>query len=99
MKNIILFFLFALSVQTAFAQFPMMGANQGATLKGKIKGILTDSVTGENIGFATLVLRKAGSSTDIDGVLSADNGHWNFENVKTGKYDIIISFWAIRKNT
>lgn len=92
MKNIILFFLFTLSVQVVSAQFPMMGANQGTTLKGKIKGILTDSVTGENIGFATLVLRKAGSTTDLDGVLSGENGHWNFENVKTGKYDIIISF-------
>lgn len=92
MKKITLFLLFIVATHSAWAQFPMMGGNQGTTLKGKIKGTLKDSITGENIGFATLVLRKAGGSTDLDGVLSEDNGNWNFENVKTGKYDIIISF-------
>lgn len=70
----------------------MMGGNQAPVLKGKVKGMLLDSVTGESIGFATLVLRKSGLKTDLDGVLSDDNGSWNFENVKTGKYDIVISF-------
>lgn len=92
MKKITLFLLFIVATHSAWAQFPMMGGNQGTTLKGKIKGTLKDSITGENIGFATLVLRKAGGSTDLDGVLSEDNGNWHFENVKTGKYDIIISF-------
>lgn len=92
MKKITLFLLFMVAAHSAWAQFPMMGGNQGTTLKGKIKGTLKDSITGENIGFATLVLRKAGGSTDLDGVLSEDNGNWHFENVKTGKYDIIISF-------
>lgn len=91
-KKITIFLLFLFATQSARAQFPMMGGNQGTTLKGKIKGKLKDSVTGENIGFATLVLRKAGGSTDLDGVLSEDNGSWHFDNVKTGKYDIIISF-------
>lgn len=92
MKNITLFLLFMVAAHSAWAQFPMMGGNQGTTLKGKIKGTLKDSITGENIGFATLVLRKAGGSTDLDGVLSEDTGNWHFDNVKTGKYDIIISF-------
>ena len=70
----------------------MMGGNQAPVLKGKVKGMLQDSVTGESIGFATLVLRKSGLKTDLDGVLSDDSGNWHFENVKTGKYDIIISF-------
>lgn len=92
MKNITLFLLLMVAAHSAWAQFPMMGGNQGTTLKGKIKGTLKDSITGENIGFATLVLRKAGGSTDLDGVLSEDTGNWHFDNVKTGKYDIIISF-------
>ncbi|MBK9686870.1 MAG: TonB-dependent receptor [Saprospiraceae bacterium] len=92
MKKALLYLLLCFVFQSAYAQFPMMGGNQAPVLKGKVKGMLLDSVTGESIGFATLVLRKSGLKTDLDGVLSDDNGSWNFENVKTGKYDIVISF-------
>lgn len=92
MKKALLYLLLSFAFNFAYAQFPMMGGNQAPVLKGKVKGMLQDSVTGESIGFATLVLRKSGLKTDLDGVLSDDSGNWHFENVKTGKYDIIISF-------
>jgi ferric enterobactin receptor len=91
-KKALLYLLLSFAFNFAYAQFPMMGGNQAPVLKGKVKGMLQDSVTGESIGFATLVLRKSGLKTDLDGVLSDDSGNWHFENVKTGKYDIIISF-------
>jgi ferric enterobactin receptor len=73
------------------AQFPF-GGQQAVLLKGKIEGNLVDSISKEAIGFASIVLRKAGTQKDLDGVTSLENGSFEFQNVKTGKYDIVISF-------
>ncbi|MBK8700908.1 MAG: TonB-dependent receptor [Saprospiraceae bacterium] len=90
-KPLLVLFLSSL-LFPVFGQFPFGGASQGPAIKGKIKGILTDSVTGIPVGFATIVLRKAGATADLDGVLSEENGSYSFDNVKTGKYDIWVSF-------
>ncbi len=89
--RLLLFCLLTLCCLQLNAQFPF-GGQQAPTLKGKIEGTLIDSLTNEPIGFASMVLRKAGSQKDIDGIISEENGSFTFQNVKTGKYDIIITF-------
>ncbi len=74
------------------AQFPFGGGQQAPSIKGKIEGQLIDSLTKETIGFATLVLRKAGTTKDLDGILSEESGKFTFQNVKIGKYDVLVSF-------
>ncbi len=74
------------------AQFPFGGGAQAPVIKGKVEGFLLDSISKQPVGFASLVLRKAGSQKDLDGIISGENGKFTFENVKTGKYDIIIVF-------
>ncbi|MBC7884940.1 MAG: TonB-dependent receptor [Saprospiraceae bacterium] len=76
----------------ANAQFPMGGNNSGPTIKGKIEGKVIDSVTNEIIGFATISLKKKGSSIVIDGVLTEETGNFKFENVTNGSYDLYCSF-------
>ncbi|MBK9255280.1 MAG: TonB-dependent receptor [Saprospiraceae bacterium] len=87
----ILIIVFISFVFSANAQFPMGGA-KGPTIKGKIEGKVIDSLTNETIGFATISLKKKGSSIVLDGVLSEENGTFRFDNVVTGKYDLYISF-------
>lgn len=80
----------------SYTQMPW-GNMGGKTLKGKITGILVDSITGESVPYATLVLKKAGKDKSKDGILSEDNGEFKFENVKTGKYDVYASFLGYKE--
>lgn len=86
--SLVLLFL----VFTANAQFPMGGGAKGPSIKGKIEGKIIDSLSNEPVGFATISLKKKGSSIIIDGVLSEENGNFIFEKVVTGNYDLYISF-------
>jgi len=69
-----------------------MGGAKGPTIKGKIEGSIIDTVSKANVGFATVTLKKKGSSILLDGVLSDENGGFKFENVATGVYDLYFSF-------
>ncbi len=91
MKYIVSLVLLML-VFTVTAQFPMGGGAKGPTIKGKIEGKIIDSLSKEPVGFATLSLKKKGSSIVIDGVLSEENGSFIFEKVVNGNYDLYISF-------
>jgi ferric enterobactin receptor len=75
-----------------FGQFPMGGGKKGPEIKGKISGQLFDSISNEMIGYATLSITKKGSKIILDGILSEEDGKFTFDNVKTGSYDLTISF-------
>ena len=59
---------------------------------GKITGRLIDSLNGEPIAYATLVLIEQQSKKQINGGLSDDRGKFKLTDVKNGKYDLSISF-------
>jgi len=84
---ILLFGIFQLS----YAQWPGMGGGKSKSIKGKISGTLVDSITGQAVPYATLVLKTANKTRERDGVLSDDDGNFKFDS-KTGAYDIYISF-------
>ncbi len=95
MKKFLLVLFACLLFQTlSFSQGSPFGGfgGGGKKLKGKITGVLVDSLTNDPIGYATLVLKKAGLSSEKDGILTGDDGKFKFGEVKTGKYDIYISF-------
>lgn len=83
---------FALISVISFGQFPMGGGNQGPVIKGKIEGKVIDSLSRQAVGFATISLKKKGSTILQDGVLSDENGSFKFDNVVKGSYDVYISF-------
>ena len=93
MKKLFTLSLLMIFIGSLSAQFPGFGGGKkGAKIKGKITGQIVDSLTNENIGFATVVLSKEGKTKEINGVLSEDDGKFKITEVKTGKYDVIISF-------
>ncbi|MGB4961196.1 MAG: outer membrane beta-barrel protein, partial [Saprospiraceae bacterium] len=83
--------LFLMAIESE-AQFPGAGGAAKPSIKGKLEGRVLDSLTKANVGFATVSLRKKGSSIVIDGVLSDDAGNFKFDDVVTGFYDLYISF-------
>lgn len=88
-KLLLLFSITLLSFSLS-AQFGGFGGGK-RTIKGKISGVLVDSISGAPISFATISLKKAGKKKIIDGVLSEGEGNFKFE-IKNGKYDVEVSF-------
>lgn len=78
---------------SSYGQFGSWGGGgQQSKIKGKITGELVDSLSSQSVGFATIVLMKAGKTKEVNGVLSEDNGKFKLAEVKMGKYDAHISF-------
>lgn len=74
------------------AQFGNWGGSKKKTIKGKIEGQLIDSITNQVVPYATISMKRAGTDTNLDGVLSDEDGKWKIGEVTTGKYDLYISF-------
>ena len=91
MYRILLISLLSLLSISAGAQFGGFG-NSGPKIKGKISGVVVDTLTNEPVGFATISLRKSGRDKIINGTLSEDDGRFTFEDVAPGAYDIELSF-------
>jgi len=92
-KKILSFSVLTILCLQLSAQFPGgWGGNKGPKIKGKITGQIIDSISQENIGFATVVLTKAGKTKEINGMLSEEDGKFKISEVGDGKYDLIISF-------
>lgn len=92
MKNLILISLLSCLFFSSYGQFGSWGGAQKSKIKGKITGELVDSISNQSIGFATVVLMKAGKTKEVNGVLTEDNGKFKLADVKMGKYDAHISF-------
>jgi len=85
----ILMFLFAFE---SIAQFPGMGGSKTPKLKGKISGVLSDSLSNEKVGYATITVKRAGKEKALTGHLTEDDGGFKIDDVTVGKYDLYISF-------
>ncbi len=57
---------------------------------GKISGVLTDSLTGKPVEFATVALLQNGKN--LDGTLTDSRGHFTFSHLRTGTYELNFSF-------
>ena len=91
MKQIFTVFFTIILLTNANAQFPF-GGKKSPSIKGNISGEIIDTTTNEAVGFASIALKKAASEQILNGVISGDNGKFKIGEVKTGKYDIVISF-------
>ena len=98
-KQTLLFILFSFSLpHFTFGQFQMGGATV-PTITGKITGIIIDSSNRDVVEFATIALRRAGSTKDINGTLTDEKGAFKLENVSAGKYQVMISFLGYNTKT
>jgi outer membrane receptor protein involved in Fe transport len=87
---VLLFSVFAVKSQT----FP--GAN---VLKGKITGIVIDSITKAPIDYASVSLYKINSTTPLTGVLTDASGNFKLNEIQAGTYTVAISFIGYNNKT
>ncbi|NNF35333.1 MAG: TonB-dependent receptor [Saprospiraceae bacterium] len=92
MKHTFTILLLLASIVMADAQFSFGGRSRGPKIKGKITGVVKDSITGETVPFASVSMRRAGSKVVLNGVISEEDGEFKLGEVTPGKYDVIISF-------
>ena len=93
-KLIAIYLLILTSSISAFSQHQRRGHDykKQQTLKGYISGTVVDSLTGENIGYAVIELLSARTGKQVDGTLSDEKGHFKLKDIKTGKYNLKISY-------
>lgn len=92
MRSSLLLVFSLIFIVTGFAQFPTSGGGGAAqAITGKITGTLIDSVTREVLSYAPVSLRRAGSTKDINGILTDEKGVFKLENISQGKYVVILT--------
>ncbi len=76
------------------AQPTGFGGGQGAPsqITGKVQGVLVDSQTGDPVSFATIAIKKPGSNTPINGMVTGDDGIFKIVGLPLGELDVQISF-------
>ena len=80
-----------LFVCTLSAQFGGFG-NQGPKIKGKISGVIIDTLSNAPVSFATISIKKTGRKKILNGTLSEDDGSFSIPDLGPGIYDLEISF-------
>lgn len=68
------------------------GGKKGPTIKGRITGTVVDSLSGQAVEFATLVLIQAADGKQLDGGITEADGSFKIIEVENGKYELNISF-------
>ncbi len=88
MKYLSTFIVAILFTSIAFAQIP----SGGASITGKINGLIIDSLTQKPVDYATVSLGRSGSTKNTNGSLTDEKGAFKIENIAPGTYRITISF-------
>lgn len=73
----------------SIAQKPGMGKPK---LTGEIFGTITDSITSEALGYATVIAFKQPKNEMIKGIVTGDNGNFSLPDLPLGNYNLKISF-------
>jgi len=68
------------------------GGGSAPKIKGKITGVVIDSLSNSSVGFATVSIKKQGRKKIINGSLSEENGKFEFVDVSPGTYQLEFSF-------
>ncbi|MCB0636176.1 MAG: TonB-dependent receptor [Lewinella sp.] len=90
--NTLIVLLLGLTMLQAQPPFPMARGQQGPTVNGRFTGTVIDTLTGQPVEFATVVLVKARNDKQIDGGLTETDGSFKIIEVNTGTYELRISF-------
>ena len=75
------------------------GGSSSSNIVGTIIGTLQDSVSQEPVQFATIVLLDAKTQQQVNGIVTEMDGTFKIQNVKTGTYDVQLSFMGYRAKT
>jgi hypothetical protein len=93
-KIILLAVLFFAGFSVKSQTFP--GSN---ALKGKISGVVIDSITKAPIDYASVSLYKINSTKPLTGVLTDATGSFKLNEIQAGTYNVVISFIGYNNKT
>ncbi|MGH1436000.1 MAG: TonB-dependent receptor domain-containing protein [Lewinella sp.] len=93
-QRTLLFSAFLLLGTLLMAQPPWGGGGgkKGPTIKGRITGTLVDTLSGQPVEFATLVLIQSSDGKQLDGGITEADGSFKIIEVENGAYELSISF-------
>lgn len=97
MKRIYLLIIIFCATLSARAQFGVGGG--GSSIKGKISGLIIDSLTKKPVDYATISLYRSGGKTPINGVTTDEKGNFKLDNINSGSYKIVVSFLGYQSKT
>lgn len=73
-------------------------AQQNQTFsKGKIEGIIVDSLVQSPVEYATIALYKKENNRIVNGTTSDSKGKFKIDNIPSGTYKVVIDFIGYRK--
>ncbi|WP_295653615.1 outer membrane beta-barrel family protein [uncultured Mucilaginibacter sp.] len=64
----------------------------GSDVVGRIQGVVLDSITKKPLDYATIALFRSGGKVPLNGILTDEKGVFKLNNVKIGKYKVVITF-------
>lgn len=104
MKQLSLLLLLTIFSLSSFAQWPggPGGAGnfkKGPSIKGKIQGVISDTISRQGVEFATVVLINAKSGKETDGGITDEKGQFKFQDVPAGAYKLYVSFLGYEPKT
>lgn len=91
-SSLVLCCLLFLSVLSAQPPWGGGGGKKGPTIKGRISGMVIDSISGQAVEFATIVLIKPADGKQLDGGITETDGSFKIIEVDNGTYNLSISF-------
>jgi outer membrane receptor protein involved in Fe transport len=96
MKKALLFVFAIFAASLLYAQAPRHGGGngqpQGPSITGRITGTLLDSLSGQAVEFASVVLISQKSGKEVDGTVTDEKGQFKFPEAKIDSYKIYFSF-------
>jgi outer membrane receptor protein involved in Fe transport len=97
MKKTLILLLIVLTGHSLVAQPGPSRASDNTLATGTIKGKVVEASSGTAVEYATVTLYTAGDSTMVDGMISDNNGEFEFKKVPEGEYRVIVRFMGFRK--
>lgn len=99
MKKFLLLFFCTLSFSFQLNAQQWGGKPSGPSIVGNITGSIQDSVSKVPVEFATIVLLDAETQEQVNGIVTDLDGSFKLQGVKTGTYDIQLSFMGYKSKT
>lgn len=68
-------------------------------LPGRLSGVVQDSISSKPLEFASVSLRPKGQTLHAAGILTDAQGRFYFGGIKTGEYELLVSFLGYESQT
>ncbi len=68
------------------------GGASSSSIKGKITGIMVDSLSKETLPFVSVVVRNPRTKKDVTGGITNEKGEFKLVNIPVGTYQVLASF-------